>query len=475
MRNDGKNTENAAAEKAEKLARKKQSDELKRAQKAEREKQKQRLNAEKKKASLERQKVKSELRKSRKAARMAFYGKMRKKLANGRYGFDYKNYGFLPRTELTVRGDATSVATRLSAAGIAVVDLTKNGASVTFKIRKKDLRKAIAILNEMCYNFSVGDTLGAARLGAFCLSRIGLLLGACFVAVFLNIAYSYVWRLEITGNDVLSSAVIKNALAEEGIKSGLKKSEFKPSNVAAAVERIDGVADASAEIKGTTLRINVLESKDFTVHEKYGSYISDYDATVTRIVTRSGTSRVKRGDVVKKGDCLCDGHVYSTAGELLYTSACDAEIYGNISITIDAEISPTEIVYRRTGKKSSKTTFELFGLKLFKAKSPFVSYESTSATAHYDVLIPLYATTVTYYETERAEVERDIDDAVKDYAVKKKEELGLSDGFEFSYTVRESYAGMYGVHLFLSGETLISRGVADVPEPAGNKENNEKA
>lgn len=448
------------------LSQKKQADKLKKqAEKETRLKQKQKYKAEREKLNVENAKRKAEISKRRKAARVAFYGKVRKKIANSRHGFGYKNFGLLPRVEFEIRGDATSIATRFSKAGISVVELTKNGAFVRLKIRKKDLHKAIAILNEMCYTFKVGDTLGIPKLGAFMLARIGLCVGAALAVALVNIAYSYIWRLEITGNDKLSVETIESALFSEGIRSGLKKSSLELGAIASAVEKMDGISDASAEVVGTTLRINVLEATDYSVHQTCGAYVSDYDATVTRIVVRSGTSHVKRGDVVKKGDYLADGHIYSTAGELLYTGACDAEIYGNISVTIDAKVSTAAVEYVRTGKSKGKTTFELFGLKLFKASSPFELYESVSTTAHYDVLLPLYATTVKYYELQRVEVERDIDDVVKDFALKKTEELGLGDGFEYSYTVNKSHAGLYGVHLFLSGEALISRGVNDVPEP----------
>lgn len=421
-----------------------------------------RKKEEQKRLKREAAQKKAEIRQKKRAARAAFYGKIRKKFYNSPHGFDYFNYGFLPRVELSVRGDGPSIAARLSSAKITAVDMTKKGALVTFKIRKKDLHKAIAILNEMCYTYKVGSTLGAPKLGLFLLARIGLIAGLAAAVLAVNIAYSYIWRLEITGTERVSPESVQKALYAEGIKSGLKKGDITAGSVASIVERIDGVADASAEIVGTTLRINVLEATDYTVHEKAGAYISDYDATVTRIVMRSGTSRVKRGDLVKKGDCLADGCVYSTSGELLFSGDCDAEVYGNISVTVDAYVSTTAIEYVRTGREKTRTTFNIFGLRLFKAKSPFASYESVSATAHYDVLLPLYVTTTTFYETERVEVERNLDDVIKDYALEVSEEMRLND-FDYSYTIKAAHSGLQKVHLFLSGEALISKGVSSAP------------
>ena len=106
--------------------------------------------------------------------------------------------------------------------------------------------------------------------------------------------------------------------------------------------------------------------------------MSDYDATVTRIIMRSGTATVARGDMLANGD------VYSTSGELLYTADCDAEIYGKVSVTFSADVSRAAVEYRRTGKSSKKTVFGLFGHSIGKVKSPYASYETVAHTANYD-------------------------------------------------------------------------------------------
>ncbi|MDE6402150.1 MAG: hypothetical protein K2L54_06005, partial [Clostridiales bacterium] len=117
------------------------------------------------------------------------------------------------------------------------------------------------------------------------------------------------------------------------------------------------------------------------------------------------------------------------------------------------------VEYRRTGRSSKKTVFGLFGHSLGKAKSPYASYETVAHTANYDVLIPLYVTTYTFYETVPEEVERDIDEVARDYAAEKIEEMNFAGDFEYSYNISQSVAGLYSVHVFLSGEALISRGV----------------
>ncbi len=401
------------------------------------------------------------------AARQKVYRKIKSRLKNKASGFDYENYGVLPRKELIVRGDAASVCAKFSSVGIDVRDMKRDGAFLRFKIRRKDLPKAIAILNEMCYTFKIGGTYGVRRLCSFWAVRFGIALGAVAASVAMNISYSYIWRIRITGTDALPKAAVESALYDAGFRTGRKKSAFNASDVAAAVNAVDGVSDCGVEISGTTLYVYVLESKDFTVRGSYAAYEAAYDATVTRIVVRSGTARVERGDIVKRGDMLADGDVYSSTGELLYTADCDADIYGEVSLVFTAEIGRYGVEYRRTGRMTQKTVFTLFGHKISKARSPYKSYESVATTANYDVLIPLYATTYRFYETAPVEVERDIDAAVSEYAREKARELEFTGKFDSSYTLKELGDDRFRVNLFLSGEAIISRGTDRVVKEDG--------
>lgn len=406
-------------------------------------------------------KARAKLAAERLKRRKAVYAKLRRKLGNRREGFGYVNSGILPRTELVIGGDRTSAVTRLSSAGITVSDVRVTEGKTVVKIRKKDLRKAIAILDEMCYTHSVGATFGIGRFLLFWAARAGLLLGAAVSVAVLNVLYGYVWQIRISGNELQSAASIESALKRAGVSVGCKKSEPLAERVAKALDGMSGIADASCEIRGTTLYVRVLESKDFEIRQKYYSYRSEYDATVTRIVMRSGTASVKSGDVVKRGDVLADGNVYSTAGELLYSGECDADIYGNVSITFTADVSVAAVEYKRTGRSKNRTVFELFGCKMGSAAPPYKSYEMSSHTANYDVLLPLYVTTYRFYETKAVEYERDVKEVAEDYARSKIDELGFAGDFEYSYNVKPKVAGLYTVHLFLSGETLISRGVSE--------------
>ncbi len=432
----------AASEDAKRLAAAKRQ-----AQQRERQRVKETVRQEKAKITAERQKK-----------RAAMYAKIRVKLKNNKAGFEYKSFGLIPRVELAVKGDKTSVVTRLAAADVKVADIRFSDGETLFKIRKKDLRKAVAILSEMCYTHRINATYGIAQRLAFTLARIGLIAGAVLSVIGMNISYGYIWRVQITGNGKLSAAAIESKLRRDGITIGCKKTDNLAENAAAVLGGMDGISDASCEIIGTTLHVHVLESTESTALMRYGEYASEYDATVTRIVMRSGTAKVKRGDAVKRGDVLANGEVYSTTGELMYTGDCDCDIYGKVAITVTAQIPVTAVEYRHTGRTAVKTVYTLFGKKIGGNKPPYKSYELSSHTSRYDVLIPLYVTTYTYCETAATEYECDIEQAAEDFAKAKIESMRFEGEFDYSYNIEQTVSGLYSVHLFITGETVISRG-----------------
>lgn len=452
---------------AEKLRReeKAEAERLRRAKKAASENAKRQVAARREAEKRERLHVKETVRqeKVKKAAkrqkkRAAMYAKFRVKLKNNRAGFEYKSFGLIPRVELAVKGDETSVVTRLAAAGVKVTDIRFSDGETLFKIRKKDLRKAVAILSEMCYTHRINATYGITQRLAFVVARIGLIAGAVLSVIGMNISYGYIWRVQITGNGKLPLAAIESTLRRDGITVGCKKTDLLTTRAAAVLGGMDGISDASCEIIGTTLHVHVLESTESTALARYGEYISEYDATVTRIVMRSGTAKVKRGDAVKRGDVLANGEMYSTTGELLYTGDCDCDIYGKVAITVTAQIPLTAVEYRPTGRTDVKTVYTLFGKKLGGNKPPYKTYELSSGTSRFDVLIPLYVTTYTYRETAAVEYERDVEQAAEDFAKAKIESMRFEGEFDYSYNVEQSLSGLYSVHLFITGETVISRG-----------------
>lgn len=402
---------------------------------------------------------KNERLQRRETKRNAIYRKIRNCLRNDNVGFSYTNYGVLPRVSLEVVGDCVGIIDMLERGGICVCDFCKNVGFCSFKILKKDLHKAIAILSKTCYNYSVREAYGVGRIVRFWRCRIGILLGAVCSIILLSFAYSRIWRISVIGNERVPTSQILSVLLDNGVTCGLSKKQVKLTDVAFIVSKLDGISDASVELNGTSLCVRVLEANGVEKKSTYGGYKSTYDATVTRVVVKSGRATVNVGQIVKCGDVLVDGNVYSTNGEFLYSEPCDAEIYGNVSLTTSCTISDTIVEYRQTGAERVCTSISLFDKELFKPTPPYENYQVTATVTQFDLLLPIATTRYVYKQTELVETTVDIKTAVEAFAVSEIERLKFIGDFDYSYTLKSGVAGLTVVHVFISGEALISQGV----------------
>lgn len=447
-----------SAEKLEQIrkskAKKAESKLRKKAEKIRRAEQKKQAAERRKKNKTERTIRHNERVKKRSAAFSAFT----KKLGNSKNGFDYKSGGILPSVEIEFSGDFTSLACALISNGVKILGSKKAGAKTIICVSKKESKKAIAILNEMCYNYTISANYGLWRVPLYLLARIGIPIAIALSVIALYISYGYIWKVEITGNGNLSKAAIGAVLSDSGIARGVKKYDGLCTAAERALMNSEGISDASCFISGTTMHVNILETFDTAQKKDCTKCVSDYDAIVTKIVANSGTPTVKRGDPVKKGDLLASGDVFGTGGQLLYTDRCDVTVYGKVSLSYAVNLPQTTVSYQPTGRSKVKTVFTLFGKNLGKAVSPFSAYEMSAHTSGLDLLIPLYVTSYTFLETAPVETPTDIEAAVNEFAAQKKSELCLSEDAKFSYTVTGAVAGMKSVHVFITGEMPISHG-----------------
>ena len=151
-----------------------------------------------------------------------------------------------------------------------------------------------------------------------------------------------VWHIEIDGNSYISDKLIMNMLDESGVTAGQKKSRIDVDEIEKYLRiKFDSICWASAHIEGTCLYINVEEEQfdpaiyeDTKAKDKCTNIYSKYDATITSIITRSGTACVKKNDEVKKGDLLVSGECpilddNQEVTKYLYVNS-DADVFGKV-------------------------------------------------------------------------------------------------------------------------------------------------
>lgn len=146
----------------------------------------------------------------------------------------------------------------------------------------------------------------------------------------------FIWQIKIEGNYSRTTDVLLDFLKEENIYHGVFKSRVDCEQIETNLRlKYNDIIWASAQIKGTRLIISVQENTDTSVekleNENPTDLLSNKNALITEIITRSGTPAVKIGQVVKEGELLVSGRleIIDDNGEIANYHYCtaDADIF----------------------------------------------------------------------------------------------------------------------------------------------------
>src|SRR5699024_388441 len=119
---------------------------------------------------------------------------------------------------------------------------------------------------------------------------------------------SFIWKIEILGNETISKEEFLKVLENIDVKCGTIKYNINKDEIKNLIlDEIDFLSFVGVEIKGTQLLIEVKEQdlppatidKDKPCH-----IVAKKKGVVVKIVAKNGKSVVKEGDVVKKGQIL---------------------------------------------------------------------------------------------------------------------------------------------------------------------------
>lgn len=352
--------------------------------------------------------------------------------------------------------------TTLQTQNVQVRDFVRSSRrEVTFTVAKKDLRKTFAILEDMCYTYRVAGATRIRSTALRLLSRVGFVAGVLLLSVLVALARGYVWRVEITGNDLVPDKVIENALAEHNIAVGKKLSHFDADELSAAVRSIEGVTLASVRRVGTTVQVEVFESDPVAppLTHSETDVLSRYDATVTRVIAREGTALVCVGDNVFAGTPLIGAYrkPAEEGGEPLPSYAAGV-VYGKVAFTFSTTVATEwyEYVPVRTKRR---TRLKIFGLTIGKKPTVGVGYEVTESSKTLNVFLPVKVTTSRIVEMQK----RKMSATVEELAAKTEQETlsrfiheEASSSLTSHSTVRELGGGLYRVNVFIEAEMVIS-------------------
>lgn len=143
--------------------------------------------------------------------------------------------------------------------------------------------------------------------------RKTFILGAAVFIVLFYFMTSFVWTIEVTGNEKVETDLILNELVSMGVKPGVLKYKIDPEDIAnSIIIDIRELSWVNVMVKGTKVKVEVAEGVNrppMVPKEVPCNIVAGKDGVIKSIVVKAGQEAVRVGDTVKKGQLLISGTV----------------------------------------------------------------------------------------------------------------------------------------------------------------------
>ncbi len=310
--------------------------------------------------------------------------------------FDYITY----ETE----GQVSFIVNLMFFADIEIKRVKQTDKYCRFSVKSKFADKAEEILKKHEKEYKIVKNRSIKSFVLKNAQRFGLYVGLALVVTVLVIFSETITELKIGGTSLVDKETVEKATTSL-YPLPSKKKEIDLDLIEKKLISIDGISNASLQIKGNVLYIEILEElekPDVVDYNDKSPKTSKYDGVVEKVVVYSGTPAVKKGDVIKKGDTLILPTKTFADGEKHEVCAL-GDVYGRIWISKHYVVTPTVKTNERTGKKKS---YLIRSRSDGNPKPPYKSYE-TEIIENYSVANLPQMRKITYYETR--EIEREFD------------------------------------------------------------------
>ena len=277
-------------------------------------------------------------------------------------------YGLLNRAEgqaeCEVQGAMPAAfLNRCGSAGISVLAADAVGENTLhIVLRLRDLERARQLAPRCQCELTLLRRRGGAMLWRRLLRRgipaLCLLIFVCLLAW----SKLFVWELEVSGNETVSTARILNALADCGIRPGTFWPGYTSDNLRSELlVKLPELGWATVNIHGSRAEVIVRERVPkpalYDADEPV-DLVSNCPGFVTRVRALNGTALVKPGSAVLPGETLVAGYAdsaFSGRRETHAVGSVTAETYYELTASVPA----AEYVREPTGAQHSRWAREI--------------------------------------------------------------------------------------------------------------------
>lgn len=214
---------------------------------------------------------------------------------------------------ILVTGEAPEKFVNMAASrGIYLWDIARVGdGAILLKVRLSAVKSLRHIARRTRCRFRIRRRRGLPFHFARLRLRKALALGAVFFLGALYLLSSFVWFIEVRGNERLSAAEVLGVAAEAGLSRGVPKWKIETGRVEAKIEeRLPLVTWTGVYIKGTKVTIEVAERLVPEEEDRRPSHIvAAKTGLIKEVLVLNGHPAVKEGDTVVPGQVLISGEI----------------------------------------------------------------------------------------------------------------------------------------------------------------------
>jgi len=214
-----------------------------------------------------------------------------------------------------------------------------------------------------------------------------LLGGVLFFLLGLFAMSSFVWRIELEGNQTLSYETVMVFLEEQGLRVGAPKLRLNDRLLQQSIlNNFSQVSWADVHTRGTRTVVRLAEAtppQEVLDRQTPAHVMSTNDGLITHVIAWSGAPMVKAGDVVRSGEMLVSGIlelVPDTPDTPLVYVHAHAEVWARRYHPIEFAVPFTYSEKVFTGQTATSRTLQLLFLQNRRINLPgggnsFASYD----------------------------------------------------------------------------------------------------
>lgn len=283
---------------------------------------------------------------------------------------------------------------------------------VTMKISINGFRLLRPIAKKSGCNVRIMTKKGLPFLLHRYRKRKAFVAGAVVFVALMYVMTSFVWIVEINGNDELDRAYLEETLSSLGVKPGAFKytidTKKTVTDMLIAIKKLSWI---SLEVKGTKVKVDLrerIEPPEQVPKDKPCDIVAVKDGIVKRIIARDGLEVVNTGDTVRKGQVLITGRIpVKNEKDVFRLVHAIGSVQARTWYEVVRPIEMQAIERVKTGKSYRDYTLVLFTKKLglLQNTERYAEYEVEENVKNLslgvDMVFPFGLVVKSYYEVER--------------------------------------------------------------------------